>query len=195
MKRIGLYFGSFNPIHVGHLIIAQHCLNTTDLDQIWFVVTPHNPFKPSQTLLNEYHRLHLVRLGIGENLRLKASDVEFHLPKPSYTSATLIYLEEKYPKHAFSLLVGSDSYQNLPRWRNADYILNNYPLYVYERPGYPVNANPQIGKGVTILKAPLLDISSTHIRNFLKERKPITYLVPKEVEQECEINNYYRGDL
>jgi len=191
MKRIGLYFGSFNPIHVGHLIIAQHFLNNSDLDQVWFVVTPHNPFKPSQTLLNEYHRLHLVRLGIGENPRLKASDVEFHLPKPSFTSATLVYLEEKFPKYSFSLLMGSDSYQNLPRWHNADYILNNYPIYVYERPGYPSQPNSTGGKKVTVLKAPLLDLSASHIRNLIKEKKPITYLVPKEVEQECEKNNYY----
>jgi nicotinate-nucleotide adenylyltransferase len=204
MKRIGLYFGSFNPIHIGHLIIAQHFLNNTDLEQVWFVVTPHNPFKPSQTLLNEYHRLHLVHLGIGENPRLKASDVEFHLPKPSYTSATLVYLEEKFPKYTFSLLLGSDSYQNLPRWHNADYILNHYAIYVYERPGYSIEKdsglegklgqerNPGPEGNMTLLKAPLLDISASHIRNLLREKKPITYLVPREVEQECEKNNYYR---
>lgn len=190
MKRIGLYFGSFNPIHVGHLIIAQHFLNNSDLDQVWFVVTPQNPFKPSQTLLNEYHRLHLVRLGIGDNPGLKASDVEFHLPKPSFTSATLVYLEEKFPKHSFSLLMGSDSYQNLPRWHNADYILNHYPIYIYERPGYAPDLSE--GKRVTLLKAPLLDISASHIRMLIREKKSITYLVPKEVEQECEKNNYYR---
>jgi nicotinate-nucleotide adenylyltransferase len=192
MKRIGLYFGSFNPIHVGHLIIAQHFLNISDLDQIWFVVTPQNPFKPSQTLLNEYHRLHLVRLGIGENPRLKVSDVEFHLPKPSFTSATLVYLEEKFPKCQFSLLMGSDSFQNLPRWHNAAFISNRYPIYIYERPGFPVNLGTSPGLNTTVLKAPFLDISATYIRNLIRDKKPITYLVPKAVEQECEKNNYYR---
>lgn len=188
MKRIGLYFGSFNPIHIGHLIIAQHALNNSDLEQVWFVVTPQNPFKPSNTLLNEYHRLHLVRLGIGDNPRMKVSDVEFHLPKPSYTATTLAYLEEKFPKYAFGLLMGSDSYQNLPRWHNAPFIMDRGPIYVYERPGYPIEARTN----VIPLKAPLLDLSATHIRNLLKEKKPITYLVPREVEQECELNNYYR---
>jgi len=192
MKHTGLYFGSFNPIHIGHLIIAQHFLNTVDLHQVWFVVTPHNPFKPSQTLLNEYHRLHLVRLGIGENPRLKASDVEFHLPKPSFTSTTLAYLKEKFPDHAFSLLMGSDSYQNLPRWQNAEHLITEYPLYIYERPGYPLDQPRPGEKHTTFLKAPLLDISASHIRRLLKEKKPITYLVPKEVEQECTLNNYYR---
>jgi len=192
MKHIGLYFGSFNPIHVGHLIIAQHFLNNTGLQQIWFVVTPQNPFKPSSSLLNEYHRLHLVRLGIGENPALKAVDVEFHLPKPSYTSTTLAYLEEKYPQHDFSILMGSDSYQNLPNWHNASFILKQYPIYIYERPGYPVNPLPALAKDMVVLKAPLLDISASHIRALLKQNKPVTYLVPSAVEQECEKNNYYR---
>ncbi len=191
MKRIGLYFGSFNPIHTGHLIIAQHFLNSTDLQEIWLVVSPQNPFKPSQTLLNEDHRLHLARLGVGENPRLRVSDVEFHLPKPSYTSTTLVYLEEKYPQYTFSLLMGSDSFQNLPNWHNADFILEQYPIYIYERPGFPVTSLPPGGKGV-VLKAPLLDISASHIRRLLQQRKSITYLVPREVEQECEKNRYYR---
>jgi nicotinate-nucleotide adenylyltransferase len=187
---IGLYFGSFNPIHTGHLIIAQHFLNQTPLKQVWFVVTPQNPFKPSSTLLNEYHRLHLVRLGIGDNPGLKVSDAEFHLPKPSYTSVTLAYLEEKFPQNRFSILMGSDSYRNLPQWHNAGYIMENYPVYVYERPGFPP---PATTNGmVTFLKAPFLDLSASHIRQLLADRKPITYLVPLAVEEEIEKNNYYR---
>ena len=203
---IGLYFGSFNPIHTGHLIIAQHFLNQTGLKQVWFVVTPQNPFKPSATLLNEYHRLHLVRLGIGDNPGLKVSDAEFHLPKPSYTSVTLAYLEEKFPQTRFSLLMGSDSFQNLPNWHNSAFIRQNYPIYVYERPGFPAPADmdampgamPGAAQGTTpdtratFLKAPYLDISASHIRQLLADRKPITYLVPLAVETEIEKNNYYR---
>jgi nicotinate-nucleotide adenylyltransferase len=192
--KIGLYFGSFNPIHTGHLIIAQHFLNLTDLQQVWLVVTPQNPVKPSGSLLNEYHRLHLTRLGIGDNPGIKASDVEFYLPKPSYTSITLAYLEEKHPQHEFAVLMGSDSYLNLPNWHNASFLMTRYPIYVYERPGF---ALPKIlpglqGQQTTVLKAPFLDISASHIRNLLKEKKPITYLVPREVEHEIEKNNYYR---
>lgn len=203
---IGLYFGSFNPIHTGHLIIAQHFLNQTGLKQVWFVVTPQNPFKPSATLLNEYHRLHLVRLGIGDNPGLKVSDAEFHLPKPSYTSVTLAYLEEKFPQTRFSLLMGSDSFQNLPNWHNSAFIRQNYPIYVYERPGFPAPADMDAMSGAmpgavqgtapdtraTFLKAPYLDISASHIRHLLADRKPITYLVPLAVETEIEKNNYYR---
>jgi nicotinate-nucleotide adenylyltransferase len=195
---IGLYFGSFNPIHTGHLIIAQHFLNQTGLKQVWFVVTPQNPFKPSDTLLNEYHRLHLVRLAIGDNPGLKVSDAEFHLPKPSYTSVTLAYLEEKFPQTRFSLLLGSDSFQTLPNWHNSAFIRQNYPIYVYERPGFPplpgsgITPGPSSDKGTTFLKAPYLDISASHIRRLLADRKPITYLVPLAVEAEIEKNNYYR---
>jgi nicotinate-nucleotide adenylyltransferase len=189
--NIGLYFGSFNPIHTGHLIIAQHFLNQTGLHQVWLVVTPQNPVKPQGTLLNEYHRLHLVRLGIGDNPGIKASDVEFYLPKPSYTSITLAYLEEKHPQHEFALLMGSDSYQNLPNWHNAAFIMARYPIYVYERPGFVPTEIPTAQK-TTVLKAPILDLSASHIRNLLKEKKPITYLVPREVALEIEKNNYYR---
>jgi nicotinate-nucleotide adenylyltransferase len=190
--QIGLYFGSFNPIHIGHLIIAQHCLNQTDLQQIWFVVSPQNPFKQSSTLLNEYHRLHLVRLGIGENPGLKASDIEFHLPKPSYTSTTLVYLGEKFPHHQFSILLGSDGYSNIASWHNASFIQENYPLYVYERIGYPLTDKEPPKQGA-FLKAPFLDISATHIRHLVADKMPITYLVPKEVEEEIHKNHYYRG--
>jgi nicotinate-nucleotide adenylyltransferase len=189
--QIGLYFGSFNPVHTGHLIIAQHCLNQTEMQQVWFVVTPQNPFKTSATLLNEYDRLHLVRLGIGDHPNLKASDIEFHLPKPSYTSTTLTYLEEKYPQHVFSILMGSDSYQNLPNWHNAVFIMNTYPLYVYQRPGFPLDEASPPSKG-SFLHAPFLDISASHIRGLLAAKKPITYLVPLAVEIDIEKNNYYR---
>ena len=134
--NIGLYFGSFNPIHIGHLIIANHVINFTDMNQVWLVISPQNPLKPSHTLLNEYHRLHLIQKAIEDNPKLKASDIEFRLSKPSYTIDTLIYLEEKYPKHKFSIVMGSDSFQNINNWKNAEVLKKNYSFIIYERPGF-----------------------------------------------------------
>lgn len=184
--KIGLYFGSFNPIHNGHLIIANHILNETDLQKVWFIVSPHNPFKNSNSLLNEYDRLHLVQKAIESDIRLKASDIEFSLPKPSYTIHTLVYLQEKYPENVFSIIMGSDSFQNLPNWKNAEAIITNYTIIIYERPGFEVvdthNASCQI------MSAPLLEISATYIRELAQSGKSIKYLVPSSVEEE--ITNY-----
>lgn len=188
--NIGLYFGSFNPIHHGHLIIAKFMTQNTSLDQVWFVVSPQNPFKTTSSLLNEYHRLHLVRIAIEGEFELKASDIEFHLPKPSYTVDTLAYLGEKYPQHSFSVIMGSDSFQNLPKWKNAEVIMNRYPLYIYTRPGFEVPL-PQSGN-VTVVDAPLLQISATHIRDLQKQGKSIRYLVPDAVMNEIVSNNYYK---
>ena len=187
--KIGLYFGSFNPIHTGHLIIANHVLNVTDLKKIWFVVSPQNPFKPSHSLLNEFDRLHLVRVSIEEDDRLRAVDIEFSLPKPSYTATTLGYLSEKYTAHEFHVIMGSDSYQNLPKWKNSAYITTNYPIVVYQRPGFVVqNASGR----VQLLEAPLLDISATHIRELVAQGKSIRYLVPKKAEEEIIANRFFR---
>jgi nicotinate-nucleotide adenylyltransferase len=188
--KIGLYFGSFNPIHTGHLIIANHVLNETDLQRVWFVVSPQNPFKPSATLLNEYDRLHLVRLAVEPDDRLRASEIEFSLPKPSYTSHTLAYLTEKNPTHHFSIIMGSDSYQNLPKWKNADTIINHYPLLVYQRPGFQVEG-ALLGKTI-VLQAPLLEISATYIRESIQHGKSIRYLVPTAVEEEIARSNFYK---
>jgi nicotinate-nucleotide adenylyltransferase len=189
--KIGLYFGSFNPIHHGHLLIATYVLQHTDLQQIWFVVSPQNPLKPAASLLNEYHRLFLVQLAIeGEN-NLKALDIEFKLPKPSYTVDTLAYLEEKYPAHQFSVIMGSDSFQNLNRWKNSDWLLRNFPIYVYRRPEHEHLPDYAGAKEIHILQAPLLPISSTHIRKDIKEGKSIRYLVPEAVRMEIERNGYY----
>lgn len=188
--KIGLYFGSFNPIHHGHLIIAKHILEHTDLQQIWFVVSPQNPLKPSNGLLNEYHRLHLVNLAIEGEPEFKASDIEFRLPKPSYTIDTLTYLQEKYPTHEFTVLMGSDSFENLSKWKNPEQLLKNYHIVVYERPGHTVQV--PIPQQVTILKAPLLEISATHIRQSIKNNKSIRFLVPDSVKAEIERNGYYK---
>ncbi|HVK96631.1 MAG TPA: nicotinate (nicotinamide) nucleotide adenylyltransferase [Flavisolibacter sp.] len=188
--KIGLYFGSFNPIHTGHLIIANHILNETDIKQVWFVVSPQNPFKESHSLLNEYYRLNLVNKAIDDDLRLKASDIEFNLPKPSYTSHTLSYLNEKYPDYSFTIIMGSDSFQNLGKWKNAEFIISNYSIIVYIRPGFQITNN--VNATVQILNAPLLQISSTHIRELILEKKSIKYLVPASVEEEILKSNLYR---
>src|SRR6476620_4869030 len=174
--KIGLYFGSFNPIHIGHLIIANHILNETNLQKVWFVLSPQNPFKHSATLLNEFDRLHLVQKAVEGDDRLKASDIEFSLPKPSYTSHTLAYLKEKYPTYEFSVIMGSDSFQNLGKWKNVEAIVNHYPILVYERPGFPVQNT--LGASVQVMNAPLLEISATHIREAIQQGKSIKYLVP-----------------
>jgi len=187
--KIGLYFGSFNPIHVGHLIIANHIVHNCDLDQVWMVVSPQNPLKPAN-LLNEYHRLHLVKLATEDNNKLKASDIEFKLPKPSYTIDTLTYLDEKYPQHRFSVIMGSDSYQNLYNWKNYEQILKRYTIIIYQRPGYVVKEN-QYGS-IVVSDAPLLDISASFIRKNIQEGKSIEYLVSDKVREEIENNSYYK---
>jgi nicotinate-nucleotide adenylyltransferase len=190
--QIGLYFGSFNPIHHGHLLIANYILDNTELEQVWFVVSPQNPLKPSGSLLNEYHRLYLVQLAVeGEN-RLKASDIEFKLPKPSYTADTLAYIQEKYPNHEFSIIMGSDSFQNLPKWKNYRHILQHYPLYIYKRTADETIPSYPDAKQLIILEAPLLPISATEVRKKTKTGKSIRYLVPDAVREEIERNGYYR---
>jgi len=189
--KIGLYFGSFNPVHVGHLIIANHAVTETDLNQVWFIVSPQNPFKQSSSLLNEYHRLHLIKSAIeGEN-NLRASSVEFNMPKPSYTVDTLAYLKEKYPEHEFSILMGSDGFENLHKWKNYQVITENYSIYIYKRPGFEIGDTH--GATIHVLDAPLLEISSTRIRDLLKAKKSIKFLVPDIVKNEIELAGYYRN--
>ncbi|MDO9373899.1 MAG: nicotinate (nicotinamide) nucleotide adenylyltransferase [Ferruginibacter sp.] len=188
--KIGLYFGSFNPVHVGHLIIANHVLNEGGVNQVWLVISPQNPLKASAGLLNEYHRLHLVQTAIeGEN-HLKASNVEFSLPKPSYTANTLAYLTEKYPQHEFVVIMGSDSFSNLSNWKNYQYILDNHEVFVYPRPGFEVSND--LKANLSILNAPLLEISSSSIRKLIKDKKSIRYLVTDLVKEEIEKYSYYR---
>jgi len=188
--NIGLYFGSFNPIHIGHLIIANHVLNETTINKIWFVVSPQNPFKESKTLLKELDRLHLVRLATEDDNRIKCSDIEFNLPKPSYTSNTLTFLSEKYPEHQFELIMGSDSYQNLDKWRNYETIINNYSIYVYQREGYDIKKT--FTNTPVILNAPIIQISASQIREHIRSGKSIRYLVPEIVREEIESRKFYK---
>lgn len=188
--KIGVYFGSFNPVHVGHLIIANHIANNTHLNQIWFIVSPQNPLKKNNTLLNKYHRKYLIDIAIeGEN-KLKTSTIEFSLPIPSYTIDTLVYLKEKHPDHTFSVIMGSDSLQNISRWKNYELLIRDYEILVYQRPGF--NTENMYGTNITILKAPLLDISSTKIREMIKNGDSIKFLVPDIVKEEIERNHYYK---
>lgn len=188
--KVGLYFGSFNPIHVGHLIIANHILNATDIQKLWFVVSPQNPFKISHSLLNEYDRLHLIQKAIDDDPRMKASDIEFNLPKPSYTSHTLSYLAEKYPEHEFTIIMGSDSFQNLGKWKNAAALIKNYRFYIYKRPGFDIEED--YGAKITIMDAPLLEISATYIRQLIQEGKSVKYLLPPSVENEITTYRFYK---
>ena len=191
-KHIGLFFGSFNPVHIGHLIIANHMANETDLDQVWMVVSPQNPFKDKKSLAKDRDRYNLVHLAIGDNPKLSVSDIEFSMPKPSYTIDTLTYLKEKYPNKIFYLIMGGDNVPTLPKWKNSELLIENYKIYVYKRPGYdlgPLASHPNI----TSVEAPLLDISSTHIRQLIKERKSIQYLVPDAARMEIERSSIYSG--
>lgn len=187
--QIGLYFGSFNPIHIGHLIIANHVVQHTGIDKLWFVLSPHNPLKDSHTLLNEYDRLHLVELAIQGNQKLRASSVEFRLPKPSYTIDTLTYLSEQFPLEKFHVIMGSDSLQNISRWKNYEQLLAQYPIIIYRRRGF--DATPPEGAKITVLDAPLLDISASFIRNEIKAGRSVRYLLPDAVWQYVVENRYY----
>ncbi len=187
--KIALYFGSFNPIHIGHLIIANHVLSFSDVRQLWFVVSPHNPLKESSSLLKETHRFRMVQLAIDNEPRMRASNFEFKLPRPSYTIDSMTYLSEKYPQHEFQILMGSDSFSNIKKWKNYQVLLKQFKLLIYLRPGFPIDST--ISSNIEILNAPLLDISSTYIRSLIKDKKSIRYLLPDAVIEEISSNHYY----
>lgn len=199
--KIGLYFGSFNPIHVGHLIIANHLADTTELDQIWLVVSPHNPHKEKKSLLADHHRLALVKEAIEGNDKLRASDIEFHLPQPSYTATTLTYLKDKHPEYEFSLIMGEDNLRTFHKWFNYETILNNHSIFVYPR-AYTVQekqsdfvSENQLGdhKNVTVLDhAPVMNISSSFIRRQIQNGKDVRYLLSEPVLKYVEEMNFYR---
>lgn len=188
--KIGLFFGSFNPIHHGHLMVASFVANHTELKQVWLVVSPQNPHKTQASLLNEYDRLHLAQIAIENDSQLRVSDIEFRLPKPSYTIDTLTYLQEQFPQHEFYVIMGGDSFQNLPKWKNFEALVKNYKFIVYKRPGFEHVQN--YGASVQFLDAPMLELSATLIRNNCKNGITIKYLVPEKVREEIEKNNYFK---
>jgi nicotinate-nucleotide adenylyltransferase len=190
-KKVGLFFGSFNPVHVGHMIIANYMVEHSDLEEVWIVVSPHNPLKEKKSLANDYDRLHLVQLAIGENPNIKASSIEFNLPKPSYTIDTMAYLKEEYPDTPFVLLMGGDNLENLHKWKNYELLLRDYEIYVYKRPSYGPSKYKKHPK-VRIYEAPQMNISATFIRRSLREGKSVQYLVPDAVFKYLESSNMYR---
>ncbi len=190
-QRIGLFFGSFNPIHIGHMIIANIMAENADLNKVWFVVSPQNPFKPSKGLLHEFDRYDMVKAAVADHYKLEVSDVEFNLPKPSYTIHTLAYLTEKFPGRDFKVIIGEDNLENFAKWKNYEQILNQFGLYVYPRP-HVTNSELKRHSKVKMIEAPLLDISATYIRNCLKNNKSIRYLVPEPVEQMIRLKHFYK---
>lgn len=191
--KIGLYFGTFNPIHIGHLIIANHMAEHSDLDQIWMVVTPHNPHKQKTSLLDDYHRLHMVHLATEDYPKIKPSDIEFKLQQPNYTVNTLAYLQEKYPSYEFALIMGEDNLNSLHKWKNYDVILQNHNIYVYPRAASgEIDAqfinHPKIHR----VGAPILELSSTFIRESLKNHKNIRPMLPAKVWDYIDHNLFYR---
>lgn len=190
-QKIGLFFGSFNPIHMGHLIIANLMAETSDLKKVWFVVSPQNPLKPAKGLLHEFDRYDMVRAAIFDNYKLEASDVEFHLPKPSYTINTLVHLKEKHPDKEFRIILGEDNLESFTRWKNYQQILDYYGLYVYPRSSTQLSelrAHPN----VTMVDAPILDISATFIRNCIRKKQSVRYLVPDAVEEMIRVKGFYQ---
>ncbi|MEN0045572.1 MAG: nicotinate (nicotinamide) nucleotide adenylyltransferase [Bacteroidota bacterium] len=190
MNKIGLFFGSFNPIHVGHLIIANFMATQSDLKEVWLVVSPQNPLKMKSTLANDYDRLNLVRLAIGDNPKLRASDIEFSLPKPSYTIDTLTHLRDKYPSKKFVLIMGGDNLATLHKWKNYELLLQDHEIYVYQRPSYDLG-ELAAHSSVKIFDAPLMQISASYIRKCLKTGKSVEYLVSEAVFEELERSGLY----
>ncbi len=189
--KIGLFFGTFNPVHVGHLIIANFMADIAELDEVWFMVSPQNPFKQKASLLNEYDRLHLVELAIKDNEKLRASNFEFSLPRPSYTIDTLVQLKDKFPQHEFSLIMGGDNLKSLPRWKNYEVILRDYSVYVYNRAG-AAGAELEGHPSVIIKDVPLLHISASFIRKCIKSGISVKYLIPDNTLEYINEMGYYK---
>jgi nicotinate-nucleotide adenylyltransferase len=188
--KIGLFFGSFNPVHTGHLIIANHILNETPLNKIWFVVSPLNPFKAHSELLEENARLSLVNIAVQGDERLIASDIEFQLPKPSFTTNTLSFLKKTHSAHDFSIIMGSDNFKDLGKWKNYEDIVARYKILIYLRNGFEVRN--ELNANIELLNAPILNISSTAIREIVRKGKSMRYLVPEMVRKEIEGKRYYK---
>lgn len=191
--NIGLYFGTFNPIHVGHMIIANHIAEFSDLDQVWMMVTPHNPLKKKSTLLDDYKRLELVFLATEDFPKIRPSDVEFKLPQPNYTTHTLAHLKDKFPQHTFSLIMGEDNLKSLHKWKNYEYLMANHQIYVYPRISHEADdLNFSNHPNVHLIDAPVVEISSTFIRECIGKGKNVRPLLPQKVWSYIDDNNLYR---
>ncbi len=189
--HIGLFFGSFNPVHVGHLALANYMLSFTDMDQVWLVVSPHNPLKQKKELLHQNDRLHLVELALDGHPKIRSSTIEFHLPQPSYTIHTLTYLHEKFPEHRFSIIMGQDNLQTLPKWKNAEVLVSQHHVYVYPRLGAEMGAYAT-HPNVHSTEAPLIDISATFIRKAIKAKKDVSFFMPAKVWHYIDEMNFYK---
>jgi nicotinate-nucleotide adenylyltransferase len=189
-NKIGLFFGSFNPIHIGHMVIASWFVEFTDIDRVWFVVSPQNPLKQKKTLLADHHRMAMVRIAVEDDPRFQVSDIEFKMTKPSYTIDTLTYLDEKYPDKEFVLLIGSDQLPTFDKWKNPDRLLELYSIYVYARPGYR-NSKYHNHPKVKIFETPMLNISSTFIRQAIHDTKDVRYMLPAKVWEYAREMHFY----
>ncbi len=191
--KVGLYFGTFNPIHVGHLIIANHMVEFSDLDEVWFVVTPQSPHKKKQSLLDNHHRYELVYIAVEDYPKLRPSDIEFKLSQPNYTVHTLAHIAEKYPNKEFCLIMGEDNLKTFHKWKNYETIIEHHDIYVYPRIGGGKVKNqfrdhPKVHR----VDAPVIQISATHIRDSIREGKSVRSLMPKEVWKYVDEMNFYR---
>jgi nicotinate-nucleotide adenylyltransferase len=194
MKKIGLFFGSFNPIHIGHLILANYILENTDMDELWFVVSPQNPFKEKKSLLKDHNRLDMVQLAVKNYPKIRASNIEFALPVPSYTIDTLTYLKEKHPDYNFALIMGEDNLRGLSKWKNAETLIENYQIIVYPRlsDDMPKPENSPLHPNISLIKAPIIELSATEIRKMLKSGKNVRPMLPPEVFEYLDGSNFYR---
>ena len=198
MKKVGLFFGSFNPIHIGHLILANYILEHSDMQELWFVVSPQNPFKEKKSLLNDHNRLDMVQLAIKNYQKMRASNVEFSLPTPSYTIDTLTYLHEKHPDYSFSLIMGEDNLGSLHKWKNYDLLLQNYQVIVYPRIfGEDISSSPNVTQlknhhNIHKIDAPIIELSATEIRDMIKSGKNVRPMLPPEVFEYLDGSSFYK---
>lgn len=194
MKKIGLFFGSFNPIHIGHLILANYILENSDMNELWFVVSPQNPFKEKKSLLNDHNRLDMVELAIKSYPNMRASNVEFSLPTPSYTIDTLTYLKEKHPDYSFSLIMGEDNLVSLHKWKNADLLIKNHHIIVYPRvfDGNKKESQYTNHENISLIKAPVIELSATEIRDMIKQGKNVRPMLPPEVFEYLDGSSFYK---
>ena len=190
--KVGLYFGSYNPVHIGHMVIANYMVEFTTIDQLWFVVSPQNPHKTQENLLDDYQRLELLNRTIDGDSRFRTSNIEFSLPKPSYTIDTLAYLHEKFPNHQFSIIMGSDNLESLHKWKNYQVILDNYGIIIYPRPGFDESKLMQHPNISIASNAPLMEISSSFIRKSIKSGKDVRHFMPQKSWEYLDEMNFYR---